>query len=579
MSGGESKTPSWESIEEETRDLRGRGWRDLPPLDQFIDIQIKEREAVKPTINKDPPKPIYQNGLFDEWSLRGGSKRKSDYPPNGTAFERGGQDDKNGFLIVMRRNKMRSGKPYIEFDRNGFGMHSKWARNFEEKKHQYQAIRLEKFDNFFFSLKGTGPIHPFYQICMNQAHHDVMEKKDLSAVVGEAVQTIEHRLGGETKSFSSKKVLDFVNFKAASKLGRDNNSLAKEIWDRRKEAAPRNALQNLFHQKITALDRTNNQYARPFVEYSNRNVYHDHEYESPSYPTELLVTPGIAVETQRCALAYAQIVFNEAKNTLQTHHSSNETDRVLQNIQIPLTLIHSHRHILYGTKEKPPKFKQKEPPNRKGPDQRQIRGTNRWRIHETYIFIASKVEHDAVVAAVTRPRLRKTFSEIGGYAGLPAMEFYMYLPYYAHKLWNNYERLRILKNATIRRRDVASLVEKKFETLKNILEKHSWHLLRYVVYAKNLRRDFAKDDSRYTPENNFLRVDWQKSGLDVGKVKIPIAAMEQFASSYIGKKLPERYTEELIQALTLASLAATEEISSSKNTKLHPVAERLGLRF
>ena len=183
------------------------------------------------------------------------------------------------------------------------------------------------------------------------------------------------------------------------------------------------------------------------------------------------------------------------------------------------------------------------------------------------------------------------------------MERYMYLPYYAHQIWNNYERLRILKDVVGIDTQNQSRLQSAFKELERFLNEGSWHLLRYVVFAKNMRKDFAKrkKDGRYTRGNNFLHINWKLRGADEpGGVKLPAAAIEIFKKSYISyifKKsyfpyatTPESIWDDYVD--NDAESKAEENDAKSKADgqkstynmdfpplKLHQLAEKLGLRF
>jgi len=539
-------------------------------------------------VSKPPDRPVYQKQLVERWSLTPGRR-----PKNGSSFEE--NDNKNGFLIVMRRNKMMNGEPHVEFQQNGFGHHTAQARDFrpEHKKQQYNAIRLEKFKHEFFvplpdgTFGESARIHPLYQICLNQVHDEELPKLDR-----------------KTRQ-KTQKIRQFGDFNNASRMATDNNRIAAETWEgsRKKGVKPLHILPKLFRDKITNLRRKKTEFARPFIEKGATEtgidkipVYHD--FECPGREQELIVTPGISEETQQYALGYAQLVFDTAKNSFQHNHVTGQPNKSLENVEVPLTLVHSHRHIFFKqgkdkTKYLPERPKESKSKESKGEgEEEQTKVQHRWRVQETYIFMASSPDHDAIVAAVTRPRLRRNFSKNGNYVKMPAMEPYMYLPYYAHLLWNNLERLLILSSAEVNDA-VKTTLGKDLKAIRVFWKSIGWCLLRYVVYAnqtlnkgnyiqwvvnekidpgglKETAREAFKKAYRAFAEN--FRNILNHSGCFVERFKAK--GRSQVPEPSLGKAM----------VLARAALGGDAVQSSGSGEgaskwELHETAERLGLRF
>ena len=174
----------------------------------------------------------------------------------------------------------------------------------------------------------------------------------------------------------------------------------------------------------------------------------------------------------------------------------------------------------------------------------------------------------------------------------------MYLPYYAHLLWNNWERLLILSSAVVNDEGVKQAIQGDLEAIIYFWKSIGWCLLRYVVYA-----------NKTLNEGNYIR--WVETRLLHPLGGFKTAREAGIAYTAFAKYFPKILTESgcfvehivksfkvrvlersrvpelsLDEAMVLARAALVGDAVPSSGSgegaskrELHETAERLGLRF
>lgn len=481
---------------------------------------------------------IYQSILRDDLSIEARVQSTRNYykPKNGGRegghYSNGAPTPKEtGFVIVMHRELDREGKIF-RFQQNGiYSDHVHFDHDnsvgFERTNEQ---ILLEKLQSKIYVYDANELIglsddqqkskgreeHFFYEFAMNQKNDELESNMLKNNTVGKYENDFRKNL----KCVFEKYTTDtneqargiFEDFVRGGVLTQSISKLVQEMQ----------ALQQEYGANCTNLK----EYFKKVLKHENGRDFTDalveqgadeeeddagvgtkvvHKIERFREDDALLITPGIGKHTQCAALVYAQTVFDACCKDFALNGEGNSVS--LQNLgfseQIPLRLACSHRHVFF--------------PKRYNSENCKQTGSRTWTVGETYMFVAKERAYDAVVAAVTRPRLRRNFNS-GGLG--KQVKPYLYLPYYAHRVWNDYMRMRILKETNLSRLNLNKLVQ----DLRNRLYQGS--LLRYVKFATLLRRHFeqfesaplADLDHTYIPwvdfmyENNFF--DTPKVGTD-----------------------------------------------------------------
>lgn len=478
---------------------------------------------------------IYQSLLRDDLSIEARvQSTRNYYKPNhggreGGHYINGAPTPKEtGFVIVMHRELDREGKIF-RFQQNGiYSDHVHFDHdNSVGFKRTNEQILLEKLQSKIYVYDSNELIgltddqqkskgreeHFFYEFAMDQKNDELESNMLKNNTVGKYENDFQKNLKCVFKNYTTDTNEQargiFEDFVRGGVLTQSISKLVQEMQ----------ALQEKYGASCTNLKEyfkkvlENENFTDALVE-QGADEEEDgaggvtkvvHKIERFREDDALLITPGVGKHTQCAALVYAQTVFDACCKDFALNGEGNSVS--LQNLgfseQIPLRLACSHRHVFF--------------PKRYNSEDCMQTMNRTWTVGETYMFVAKERAYDAVVAAVTRPRLKRNFSS-GGLG--KQVKPYLYLPYYAHKIWNDYMRIRILKATNLSSLNLNNLVL----DLQNRLYLGS--LLRYVKFATLLRSQFESTpssdlDHTYIPwvdfmyENHFF--DTPKIGTDFWK--------------------------------------------------------------
>lgn len=529
--------------------------KDSPDIDYFTEVELNEGEIKKyhtdmlgeyssfNQIEKIKP-TIYQTLLRDDLSIETPTLRaKNEYKPDSSGKGgkyRNGQPTPatTGFVIVMHRNmNLEGGKKFITFQQNGiysdhahYEKSSKGNRTYTHRNKMEKQIVLEKLKkkivihdeaellNIAPSMreKRKNETHPFYDYAMNLTHQRFEQRKDfkysnyadafkknIECIVKENAKFHSQQYKKEKRAWEQ-----FRTYKKSGLLEKQAQNLFRAIKEKEQpnknnKLTLKKYLQDYFDPEIgfsleKALIEEGAQIA---TDKSGGAATVVHKIQMHKNGGELLITPGVGEETQIAALIYAQSVFDECCKNFHLADSGKYVGVRDLGVggSIPLRLVSSHRHIFYPSAHKDETKTQSKYYQWNGGKK-----NKKWIIGETYMFVAKHERHDAIVAAVTRPKLRTDFTKFGHEYG--AVEPYLYLPYFAHRIWNQYMKWDILLRSGQVQEGKENVLKITRNTLLEQLKKNG--MLKFVKYANLLRKEFEKTeplvDHTYVPWVDFM---------------------------------------------------------------------------